>query len=720
MRDIYDPTPRTGWFARAYYTPVSDALRGKLTARLDVRRLIAAADLPAPLPGLICTVVRRSRLRRYERLDVARELIEYFAGQLSAGRISAEVVGSFGLPDQAASLLRQTRIRRRRSLWSRTLTDEVRRETIGLGLPAPLSGLIEAVVRRSRLWRREKMDVARELAAHFADGLATERSAADLERDFGAPEQAARLIRQAKLRNRPAAWQFWRIALRAAALCVAISFLAYGILAARFYLAAPNIAHNYWHDINNARLTAAPDAAWPTYREAIIRLGDPKDKDANPRLESEWVEQGPSGKHWADVVAIVERYQESIKLAREASKKPHLGYLLGNPQDREAYLAAHAEWLSSGAKQSADENINLISALLMGIQELHGLESLLRADARVAAASGDGSRVMEDLTAALALSDQVYQPHSFLVEQLVSLAFFGLTLDNIGTILADTPDVLSDAQLRDLAHAIAAYRGGEIKIDMTAEQLSFDDVLQRVYTDNGHGDGHVTPDILAWMEHGEPIPKTAMQVSGPGLSAIIASRAEMREFYRATFAEWAALHAGPPWLWDVEAIKVVNESAFSSPGDKMRKIRFCLPVLFLPAVSAIYNAPERQIQQRDATEAVITLELWRRRLGAWPERLDQLVPDLLPAVPVDRIDGQPLRYTVLDGRPILYSLGADRDDDGGQPAAAPLQALPVEYGQLSSKDVQRYRSANSDGDWILWPPLPPPDPQRGPPQSEEE
>ena len=38
--------------------------RGQLTARLDPRTLIAAAELPAPLPELIYTVVRRTRLWR--------------------------------------------------------------------------------------------------------------------------------------------------------------------------------------------------------------------------------------------------------------------------------------------------------------------------------------------------------------------------------------------------------------------------------------------------------------------------------------------------------------------------------------------------------------------------------------------------------------------------------------------------------------------------------
>jgi hypothetical protein len=42
------------------------------------------------------------------------------------------------------------------------------------------------------------------------------------------------------------------------------------------------------------------------------------------------------------------------------------------------------------------------------------------------------------------------------------------------------------------------------------------------------------------------------------------------------------------------------------------------------------------------------------------------VPDLLPAVPPDRYDGKPLRYQLVDGKPLVYSIGSDRDDDAGR------------------------------------------------------
>jgi len=40
----------------------------------------------------------------------------------------------------------------------------------------------------------------------------------------------------------------------------------------------------------------------------------------------------------------------------------------------------------------------------------------------------------------------------------------------------------------------------------------------------------------------------------------------------------------------------------------------------------------------------LALRLYRDRHGAWPERLDELVPELLPALPMEPCSGQPFRY----------------------------------------------------------------------------
>ena len=72
-------------------------------------------------------------------------------------------------------------------------------------LPEPLPQLVRQVVRRTRLFRLEKVAVAEELIAHFLDGLEAGRCAGELATSFGDPVQTARLIGRGKRRNRPLA-----------------------------------------------------------------------------------------------------------------------------------------------------------------------------------------------------------------------------------------------------------------------------------------------------------------------------------------------------------------------------------------------------------------------------------------------------------------------------------------------------------------------------------
>lgn len=65
-------------------------------------------------------------------------------------------------------------------------------------LPRELEELVRAVVTATRLPLPEREEVARELRAHFEDGLASGRSVEELELRFGDPERAALSIRTAR------------------------------------------------------------------------------------------------------------------------------------------------------------------------------------------------------------------------------------------------------------------------------------------------------------------------------------------------------------------------------------------------------------------------------------------------------------------------------------------------------------------------------------------
>jgi hypothetical protein len=617
----------SSWLARAYHTPVGDAIRGNLSARLDLRAAIAGFDLPTSLAGLVLSVTHNTRL-----------------------------------------------------------------------------------------WRREKVDVARELAAHFTDGLTSGRAADQLARDFGDPRRAAQLIRRAKRRNRPWPWQVWHYSLRALLSVIGVSLLVYAAITARFYWGQPTIRHNYWEEINEARRVPESDRAWPVYRDTLFELGN---KEAHARAIHNHAMFGPKSPYWDQVVAWVDRHQDAIDALRRATARPRLGFYLGDAADLAAAKEHEGFWMVPKTMSLVQDNADVISALLYGPQEMRTIARILVADANVAASREDGARATADVAALVALAEQQRdEPRATLVEQLVGIAIFSIATDTLGQLFVESPAIFGDALLVALAHRLASYQRGESGADLSAETMLFEDVLQRAYTDDGRGDGRITFDGFKTLDEysaGDLLrigfvarspDLRARLIAGalcPALSTLVGRRAEASAEYYELMDEMIANHQGPSWQWDRDKIEAA-EDRLNELTSGFNKPRYVVINMLFPAMSAVYSATERSLQQRDAAEAVTALQLWQRRHGAWPERLDQLVPDLLPEVPRDRMDGQPLRYVVRDGRPLLYSIGGDWRDDGGTTNAEDPKAVPHRYGPPPAK--REFDPSNPAGDLILWPPIP--------------
>jgi hypothetical protein len=72
---------------------------------------------------------------------------------------------------------------------------------------------------------------------------------------------------------------------------------------------------------------------------------------------------------------------------------------------------------------------------------------------------------------------------------------------------------------------------------------------------------------------------------------------------------------------------------------------------------------------RRVVVTAIALKRFQLKHGKSPETLNEMVPEFSPAVPVDPYDGKPLRYHPnADGMYLLYSVGEDGKDDGGDPS----------------------------------------------------
>jgi hypothetical protein len=109
----------------------------------------------------------------------------------------------------------------------------------------------------------------------------------------------------------------------------------------------------------------------------------------------------------------------------------------------------------------------------------------------------------------------------------------------------------------------------------------------------------------------------------------------------------------------------VNVVKVSNPA---RRLRYLLSAMTIPnCEKAAATAVDKEIE-RQMTLAAIALKRFEMRHGRLPPNLEALVPEILAAVPYDYGSAKPLRYRLKeDGEYVLYSVGVDGKDDGGDP-----------------------------------------------------
>lgn len=580
-------------------------------------------------------------------------------------------------------------------------------------LPPAIEQCIGRTVKKTRLWSKEQRDVAVELGSHFREGLASGRSADDLLRDFGPEDQIARLIRRSKRRQRPISWHFLHRSVQAALVVIALFAALYLVSAVRFFTASPRIAVNYIERMATP-IAAIPesDRAWPHYRAAMLGIlqtpGAPAD-GILPHPVGIEPDDAETLAMWEATVAWLPRIEAEIAGLREASRYPAMGLVpsyLPAEEDRPLYPDTDFDAPDSDFAPLLDGS--LLGMLLPHVSLMRGNARLLAAHAwvnaerataspgddrginggiatdRAAVAAGPGAMSPGEMAAADLIALVRMAEHTtempVLINQLVGMAVYAMALEQTTLILEHFPEALPREELKNLAHAIAAYRHGDLTLDMRWERFFMDDLTQRMYSDNGRGGGHLSakgmqalPTVAGLQGGGGAVIDGAVgMVLGPALLLTAYDRADVTRRHQARFDRVDSLMLKPTWQRTT-----ADSIADDDPDTLQNLIRLDIGAMIDPALDRVTVLPWKTMMLRDACLTAIALELARRDRGQWPERLDTLVPTYLPRVPLDMYTGQPLGYRVTeDGRPLLYSVGVDHDDDEGvEPVDGPGGAM---------------------------------------------
>lgn len=565
----------------------------------------------------------------------------------------------------------------------------------GSGLSARIRGVVLEVVGSTRLWEREQLDVARELTAHFLDGLERGATEDELLESFGEPRQLAGLIRRGKIRGRSMGWWAMRRTGQGLAALLALLVLAYAWSAARFHFDQPRIARDYLAELNEpARGIPEQDRAWPMYRRAVLML------PALPEeLERSWPPEGPESPAWAAAMEYLGACAPAIELVHAGAAAPALGVEVSRLPDQE--LAAHAARLKGQAPPPpavvADEGPVLYSVLLPHLGELRKLSRLLLFEARAASAAGEGRRFEAAIDSITSVAEHSRE-QPLLIAQLVSLAIHASANEEVGRMLRDNPGLLDDAALVRLAHRLGAPM---FTIRFDTERMGFDDFMQHAYSDDGRGGGRLTAKGLRSFEGVgvELSPGTA--VLGPAMAMIAADRRATSDLYHRMMDRMQTQVGRPLWEWE----NLDFEGDLERLGGPLARQRHYFTFLLIPALERSGVAAAQTSQVRDATVTAIALELYRRRHGEWPSSLGELTPSFLPTVPRDQFTGGPIGYVLGETGPVIYSVGADRKDDGGRAvdgiARNASEWIPL--SRVAEQLLKRNPRDNIDGDWLLWP-----------------
>lgn len=266
----------------------------------------------------------------------------------------------------------------------------------------------------------------------------------------------------------------------------------------------------------------------------------------------------------------------------------------------------------------------------------------LRWDAAVAADSGDAAAALDRCAAQLNLS-RALGDDPFMIGQLVRVQTRATAWRALERVLAQTtsdPARLAALQAAWAADAeepllLFAARGERAISDRTIENM----ITGVTKPDPRDFAGTWFGSYSWWLARGKMWPDRA--ALHEHMSKVVAAAR------RPVHEQPAAFAALPP-----------------PPAERQ------IAALLAPPLDRLATPYWRSVGQARCVVVALACERYRQRTGRWPDALGALPPDLLAAVPLDPLDGQPLRFRRTADGVVVYTVGRDRRDDGGDVAGA--------------------------------------------------
>ena len=436
------------------------------------------------------------------------------------------------------------------------------------------------------------------------------------------------------------------------------------------------IDFDYLEDLN-APAQAVPESerAWPPLREALLGL-DLQGQGSFMELLNGFSQD--SSEDW--VPEWFDLNESRLEPIRAALSREGLGFIHvhGVPvgDDRLVLLSGFEQDNAASLPSGVDTSFEAPGFMALELEHRftripRGLARLLLRHAKEVAGEGESLLAVEDIVATLDLGRLVAQDR-LLISQLVGFSIYKLAMTTCLELLADPEAPLDRPALEFLARVLDDPRYQPEPIDFHGEQAVLRDIIQRFYTSDGSGDGFLDLDGFVAMSAATgtqlPVPLrvgVVRSIFGPLLISGGSTRAEVEAVARRCYEVADDLQRQDVWAMEwTEYDAAFNPLLVTNPGVFSSLTLFPLN-LVLPALDAAISMSHQSRFRYDFVRLVVALHLHRIDHGEWPDTLQAMVPGYLSEIPRDPFDGESLRYRLVDGLPLIWSVGADRIDQSG-------------------------------------------------------
>ncbi len=463
-------------------------------------------------------------------------------------------------------------------------------------------------------------------------------------------------------------------------------------------------AQNDWDPIadHNATIEAIPasERAWPVYIAAYDALQDlAPDDDTSGVHPDVGIYPGDSEGDWDSLAEWLRNpiARHASAEFRRAAELPHLGMTLtagDNPVQAKYWAARYPDYEPAGEPDDA----LMMSMLLPHLGMLRGITRQLCSEGALALAEGNPALFVANIGACVSSSAHAVEP-PLLISQILRFAMIAKVCALVQWALSEHPEAIDDRVGPELSTRLASLAANDTyALDTSIENLIFEDLVRRCIDAGGGFD----PDRLGMLARVMQSDQKPPPPPPPGSAGALRGQArEAVNAYR-LLAAAATRESRKPWDADL-----------ATPTQDLERT---LETLDRPAsllagiIKPDWNAAIRSIVYARTTldATLLTLALHRHHLrhAAWPATLADLDADLLDAPPIDAFTGKPLLYKLTDTGPLVYSAGADRDDDDARPLRDADGAIttPKWIPAASIQPTLESDPASIDGDWILFPP----------------